>query len=284
MHPAPGSVVVAAGTPTMLGSVTSTLSVLYCLFLLSIFSVPSITGLIVSKEKLDAHGYNTDGVLEFVQIYLAAGSIVFLLYLLLGLTRPSRSALNDTGHTSAFVRVGGFVFGAGSVAYLALRRIEDYYNPDCSTTTAKVIRCLSLTVTMLQMAAVILCSRIKIDQGWGAPHFGCMHLVATNLVTWVMTVYKESEHVVHLADVIKGCGDIHENGTSDMHDDDHHRRKRTAEGDSDCAQPLSLNFEEFFYPFQIEFVLIGKNLASSNLILISRRNCIYQHLESHCKA
>ena len=148
----------------MLGSVTSTLSVLYCLFLLSIFSVPSITGLILSKEKLDAHGYDTDGVLEFVQIYLAAGSIVFLLYLLLGLTRPSRSALNDTGHTSAFVRVGGFVFGAGSVAYLALRRIEDYYNPDCSTTTAKVIRCLSLTVTMLQMAAVILCSRIKIDQ------------------------------------------------------------------------------------------------------------------------
>ena len=114
---------------------------------------------------------------------------------------------------------------------------------------------------MLQMAAVILCSRIKIDQGWGASHFGYMHLVAINLVTWVMTVYKESEHVVHLADVIKGCDDVHENKTSDMHDDDdNHRRKRSAEGESDCAQPLSLNFEEFFYPFQIEFVLIGKIL------------------------
>ena len=112
-----------------------------------------------------------------------------------------------------------------------------------------------------------------------------MHIVVTNLVTWVMTVYKESEHVVHLADVIKGCDDVHENKTSDMHDDDdNHRRKRSAEGESDCAQPLSLNFKEFFYPFQIEFVLIGKNLASSNLILFSRRHCTYQHLESHCKA
>ena len=112
-----------------------------------------------------------------------------------------------------------------------------------------------------------------------------MHIVVTNLVTWVMTVYKESEHVVHLADVIKGCDDVHENGTSDMHDDDdNHRRKRSAEGESDYAQPLSLNFKEFFYPFQIEFVLIGKNLASSKLILISRRRCIYQHLESHRKA
>ena len=259
-----GSVVVTAAavgemttTPTMLGSVTGTLSVFYCLLLLSIFIVPSITGLIVPREILDSHGYDTDGVLEFVQIYLAAGSIVFLIYLLLALTRPNRSALNDTGHTSAFTRVGGFVFGAGSVAYLALGRIEDYHNPDCSTTPTKVIRSLSLMVTVLQMAAVILCSRIKIDQGWGAPHLGCMHLVATNLITWVMTVYKESEHIVHLADVIKGCVDIHENGTSDMHNDDDHRRKRASGGESDCTPLLSPVFDEVFYPFQIEFVLIG---------------------------
>jgi hypothetical protein len=112
------------------------------------------------------------------------------------------------------------------------------------------------------MTAVILCSRIKIDQGWGAPHFGCMHLVATNIVTWVMTVYKESEHVQHLADVIKTCVPIHEeygtsdNGTSDAHNGRHHLTKRAAGGGSGCT-PLSLEFQEIFYPFQIEFVLIG---------------------------
>ena len=252
-------------THSLLGSVMGTLSVLYCLFLLSIFIVPSITGLIVPKEKLDSYGYDTELVLGYVQIYLAFGSIVFLLYLLLGLTKPSRSALNNTGHSSAFVRVGGFVFGMGSMAYLTLRLIEDFYNTNCSTTPTKLARFLYLIVMVLQTIAVILCSRIKIDQGWGAPHFGCMHLVATNLVTWVWTVYKESEHVMHLADVIKRC--IHldkalnetlteSGGTSDMHNDDHHRMKRASGGGSDCT-PLSLDFEEIFYPFQIEFVLIG---------------------------
>ena len=244
-------------THSLLGSVMGTLSVLYCLFLLSIFIVPSITGLIVPKEKLDSYGYDTELVLGYVQIYLAFGSIVFLLYLLLGLTKPSRSALNDTGHSSAFVRVGGFVFGMGSIAYLTLRLIDDFSNTNCSTTPTKLARLVYLTVMVLQMIAVILCSRIKIDQGWGAPHFGCMHLVATNLITWVWTVCKESEHVMHLADVIKGCVHLNGSGTSDMHNDDHHRMKRTSGGGSDC-KPLSLDFEEIFYPFQIEFVLIGK--------------------------
>ena len=259
----------------------ATLSVLYCFFLLSIFLVPLATGLIVPNKVLDAFHYNTQGVLEYVQIYLASISIIFLLYLLLGLTRPSRSALNHTGHTSAFVRVGGFVFGIGSIAYLTLRLFEDIYNPKCSTNAMKLSRLLSLTVTMLQMAAVILCSRIKLDRGWGAPHFGCMHLVATNLVTWVMTVYKESEHVKHQADVIKKCVPLNETS----HDDEHHRMKRGAGGGGDCNS-LSLDFEEIFYPFQIEFVLICEktHLASSKLIFIFRCNCICQHLESHRKA
>ena len=257
-------------TPSLIGSVVGTLSVLYCFFLLSICIVPLATGLIVPEEKLKSYGYDTDGVLEYVQIYLAAGSIVFFLYLLLGLTRPSRSALNDTGHTSAFVRVGGFVFGMGSMAYLTLRLIEDFYNPVCSTTTLKLGRFLSLTVTVLQMSAVILCSRIKLDQGWGAAHFGCMHLVATNLVTWVMTVYKESEHVMHLAADIKNCVHINEEHRSPIRTldnghvhndkpkpDGHHITKRAAGGGSGCT-PLSLDFEEIFYPFQIEFVLIGE--------------------------
>ena len=256
---------VVVSTHSMLGSIMGTLSVLYCLFLLSIVIVPSITGLIVPKEKLDSYGYDTELVLGYIQIYLAFGSIVFLLYLLLGLTKPSRSTLNDTGHSSAFVRIGGFVFGMGSIAYLILRLIDDFSNTNCSTTPTKLARLVYLTVMVLQMIAMTLCSRIKIDQGWGAPHFGCMHLVATNLVTWVWTVIKESEHVMHLADVVKGCVHLDkalnetliESGISDMHNDDHHRMKRASGGGSDC-KPLSLDFEEIFYPFQIEFVLIGK--------------------------
>ena len=246
--------------PTMLGPMMATLSLLYCFFLLSIFLVPLATGLIVPNKVLDAYHYNTQGVLEYVQIYLASISIIFLLYLLVGLTRPSRSALNHTGHTSAFVRIGGFVFGIGSIAYLTLRLIEDIYNPKCSTNAMKLSRLLSLTVTMLQMAAVILCSRMKLDRGWGAPHFGCMHLVAMNLVTWCWTVYKESEHVMHLADHIKKCVHLNERGASNYN---HLRNKRSSQGGSEKAcTPLFLDFEEFVYPLQIEFVLIGKQSIS----------------------
>ena len=253
---------------TMLGSMVASISVLYALFLLSIFVVLLTTGLFVPKELLDSYHYDTEGVLAYLELYLGVGSIIFFLYLLLGLTRQSRSTLNETGHTSAFVRVGGFVFGMGSIGYLTIRLIEDFYYPDCSETPTKVVRSLILTGTVLQMIAVILCSRIKIDQGWGAAHFGCMHLVATNLVTWVSVVYKESEHVMHLADDITKClrfrlhenGTPAEHGTSNPHDENHLRRKRAAEGGSDCT-PLSLDFEEIFYPFQIEFVLIGKYLS-----------------------
>ena len=215
------------------------------------------TGLLVPKGVLDSYHYDTEGVTNAVQIYLSFGSIIFLLYLLLGLTRPSRSVLNDTGHTSAFVRVGAFVFGMGSIGYLTIRLIEDFYNYDCSKVQVKLVRFLMLVVSMLQMMAVILCSRIKIDQGWGAAHFGCMHLVATNLVTWVSVVYKESEHVMHLAADITRC--LPENRT-----ETHPRTKRAAGGGnstgSDCA-PFYPAFEEIFYPFQIEFVLIGKYLS-----------------------
>ena len=215
------------------------------------------TGLLVPKGVLDSYHYDTEGVMEYVQIYLGIGSIIFLLYLLLGLTRPSRSVLNDTGHTSAFVRVGAFVFGMGSIGYLTIRLFEDFYKYECTTIQLKVERFLMLIVNALQMIAVIFCSRIKIDQGWGAAHFGCMHLVATNLVTWVSVVYKESEHVMHLAADITRC--LPENGTVT-----HTRTKRAAGGGnstgSDCA-PFYPAFEEIFYPFQIEFVLIGKYLS-----------------------
>ena len=278
--------------PTMLGSMMATLSVLYCFFLLAIFLVPLATDLIVPKEVLDSYHYDTHGVLEYVQIYLASVSILFLLYLLFGLARPRRSALNHTGHTSAFVRVGGLVFGIGSIAYLILRLIEDIYKPHCSPNAMKLARLLSLAVTVLQMVAVILCSRIKIDRGWGAPHFGCMHLVAMNLVTWCWTVYKESQHVMHLADHIKKCVHLNERGTSNAHNDDHPLRRRRftpSEIGNDCS-PLFLDSEEFFYPLQIEFVLIGKYtsmLASLFLLIlidVLRRDSVRQHLASNSKA
>ena len=262
---------------TMLGSMVASLSVLYALFLLSIFVVLLTTGLFVPKELLDSYHYDTEGVLAYLELYLGVGSIVFFVYLLLGLTRQSRSTLNETGHTSAFVRVGGFVFGMGSIAYLTLRVIEDISKPKCHPSfELKLGRFLSLIFTILQMVAVILCSRIKIDEGWGVPHFGCMHLVATNLVTWVLSVYKESEHVMHLAEDIKTCvkfGERSSNNGTSHHDDDHHRRRRAADENSDCA-PLSATFEEIFYPFQIEFVLIGKLFFSSQNLTIYNRGGI----------
>ena len=43
--------------------------------------------------------------------------------------------------------------------------------------------------------------RLNISLGNGLPHFGLMHVVATNLIIWMRTVIKESIHEYHVAEV-----------------------------------------------------------------------------------
>merc|ERR1719509_563466 len=120
--------------------------------------------------------------------YLLAGSIVFLLYLLTVLPR------HPSSHAAAFVRNGALIFGLGTLILYLLSFMELVSSPSCSTSLKKGMSLLAVVFVLLQMAAVIFLPRINLYVGWGGPHLGLMHLVATNVVAWIRHVLQESMH------------------------------------------------------------------------------------------
>ena len=272
--------------PRTISDLLSTLSVLYCLFLFAAYTVSVLSGLILSLDIQCKYHYDTETVAEAILIFLLVGSILFLLYFLVYLTRPSRSSLNPMGHSSAFVRFGSVLFGLGVICYLGVQIIEDIVNnvkyaklvPNrakraavstgsncfgvdasaCYNHVDGAVRILMAIMAVLQMVAVIICSRVKLARGWGGAHFGCMHLLATNMVIWVWAVYEESKHLMHVAD---GCKTTTSNATANASttelklNQEHHITKRAAEGNP--CRKFSSRASEFFFPFIIEYVLIG---------------------------
>ena len=259
----------------MVKNLLSTLSVLYCLLLLAIYIVPLATKLIAPEENLKNYGYNPDYVMDGIHIYMFAVSTLFLLYLIFGLSRANSSSSYKGSHASAFVRVGAVFFGLGTIGHLGTRLMEDVKalideNNSCSKTPEILARFLSFINVLLQISAIILCCRMKVKPGWGVPFFGLMHMVATNLIAWGWAVYEESLHIQH--DAVKKelgtCMSGRKGSYDRYHDQDdngHHRyddhglerAKRAADSSGNC-QPLSGATEPFFYPFLIEFVLIGE--------------------------
>ena len=245
----------------MVKTLLSTLSVLYCLLLLAIYIAPLATGLIAPKASLESYGYKPDSVLDGIHIYMFATSATFLLYLIFGLSRATSSTSYHGSHASAFVRVGAVFFGVGTIGHLSLRLSEDVLSlldedKDCSKTPEMLARLLCLLSVVLQTAAIILCSRMKLKPGWGAPYFGLMHMVATNLVAWAWAVYEESLHISHES-IGKFAGQCSVGRQG--YDVGRQRNKRAADSSSDC-QPLSKASEPYYYPFLIEFVLIGEHV------------------------
>lgn len=245
----------------MVKTLLSTLSVLYCLLLLAIYIAPLATGLIAPKASLESYGYKPDSVLDGIHIYMFATSALFLLYLIFGLSRATSSTSYHGSHASAFVRVGAVFFGVGTIGHLSVRLLEDVKSlldedKDCSKTPEMLARLLCLLSVVLQTAAIILCSRMKLKPGWGGPYFGLMHMVATNLVAWAWAVYEESLHISHESiGTFAGQCSVGRKGFEVGRLTQ--REKRAAESSGNC-QPLSKASEPYYYPFLIEFVLIGE--------------------------
>ena len=177
---------------SMVKTVFSTLSVLYCLLLLAIYIVPLATKLITPEKSLKSYGYYPEsevghlGVLDGIHLYMFSLSVIVLFYLIYGLSRPSSSTSYQGSHTSAFVRVGAVFFGLGTIGHLALRLLEDVKNlagndENCKGKIPQMISGLiALVAVVMQMVAIIVCPRMKLKPGWGAPYFVTMHLVGGN--------------------------------------------------------------------------------------------------------
>ena len=64
-------------------------------------------------------------------LYLTSVSSVFLLYLLLCLTKPPRSHQNKRSHTNFFLRQGAVIFGLGSVLFFGLDTAGHIVHYEC---------------------------------------------------------------------------------------------------------------------------------------------------------
>ena len=67
------------------------------------------------------------------------------------------------------------------------------------------------------MITIIIYPRLNISVGNGLPHFGLMHVLATNLIIWMRTVIKESIHEYHEAEE---KNEDHDHSDEDIYSDD----------------------------------------------------------------
>lgn len=266
---------VAYWRPSLTGSsVLASASVLYATLLVAVYTVPATTGLITTPDPYLPH--NTDDVVTDMLMYLFTVSIAFMLYMFIWLTRPSRSQAGHHANGSAFVRVGAVVFGVASILYLGFSFGDSLAAPACAGAEGariKAAKALGLVFSILQLVAIILFPRAKFDQHRGAAHFGLMHLIATNLVFWMWAVEIESIHIQHKA--VK-CFDY---GVKKRFAPLHTISKRApAAGQCDLWEgaakgTAAYDLEPIFYPFLIEFTLIGIFLLP-RLIRSSSASCL----------
>ena len=134
------------------------------------------------------------------------------------------------------------------------------------------------------MITIIMYPRLNIYLGNGLPHFGLMHLLATNLIIWMRTVIKESIHEYHVAEGIAEEDASHPNITGHIHQEEgdpqieivsHILHKRFSEPsqaehalfsaesckemyhDDDFVSDVLKATSPFLYAFIIEFSLVG---------------------------
>ena len=134
-------------------------------------------------------------------LFLFLGSCLFLIYLLAWLRRQPYAHPGHSSHAPAFLRNGALVFGLGTLTLYILNLIEMLLQPaECHSGLSKLNTFLAVLFVGLSMVTVIFLPRLNLYVGWGGPHFGLMHLVATNVIAWIWHVLKVSQLIFHAID------------------------------------------------------------------------------------
>jgi len=171
--------------------ISKTSSALYFHILLGLYTCILLTRM----TSLPQHHHDVEpGALL---MYLYTVSIVYLSTVICFYASPRHSALHTKSHGSAFLRQGALVFGFGSSMYTMMEFVSAELSngaesSSCHETLREVNALLLMVFILLQMATVIYYPRLNIRFEHGLPHFGLIHLVATNCIMWIRTVVKES--------------------------------------------------------------------------------------------
>jgi len=234
-------------------SITSSLSSLYCLFIITVYVVITINKFVTTTLKNHAEVEASHFIL-----YMLIVSCVFLIYLLVYLVKPPHSHRHKKSHGSAFLRQGAAVFGAGTCFYFVINMASYIINMDCVGPVRNINAFLALLFTILQMTVIILYPRQNLDQGFGIPHFGLMHLVATNLIIWVRTVIKESLLEFHEAKEKENEDEVHgEEDHPQLHLNATEHSCTPVPEEEDFMHSIVKGSSPILFAFIIEFALIG---------------------------
>ncbi|GAB6026242.1 hypothetical protein CHUAL_012451 [Chamberlinius hualienensis] len=153
-------------------------------------------------------------------LYLYFGCIAFLIYSYLFLMRRKgiafhsfqsifnrKVAIPPPNHThvqtgapkscgSFYLRVGAIAFGIGSMIYSGLEFVQFFEfdpNSSCYNVIYGVAPIAQLIFTFAQLYFIFLNSKMRTYKYKNIARFGLMHMVATNLCGWLLSVIQESK-------------------------------------------------------------------------------------------
>ncbi|CAG0882994.1 unnamed protein product, partial [Cyprideis torosa] len=141
---------------------------------------------------------------------------------------------------SFYLRVGVLVFGTGALIYSGLQLAHFFVLPgECYKKIEPVASGASLFFTFTQMYFVFLNAKVLVPRRFYIGEFGLMHLLATNLCTWLQVLVEETKHEFH-----------------ELPAADHHReslaRTSSSRLHSNESQETELNFENVLH-FDVNF-------------------------------
>ena len=113
-----------------------TLSSSYCILIISIYLV-IIINIFAQTPIEEIDHYTGIGSISLV-LYLTSISSMFLIYMMVHLSKPPRSHQHRKSHGSAFLRQGAIVFGFGSVILFTMDSAAHTVNFECTGTLRTV--------------------------------------------------------------------------------------------------------------------------------------------------
>ena len=162
--------------------------------------------------------------------------------------RKEKISETEKSHGSIFLRIGAVAFGLGTMIYNGLELGSFFETPSASTCYSilyGINPVLQATFTFAQMYFIFTYSKLMINKFKLLARLGLMHLVATNLCTWIRTLGKETVAELQLA-----AAETNNSLHGSIMDEPSCQKDAIMGGILKKVSP-------YLYPFIVEYSLIG---------------------------
>ena len=163
--------------------------------------------------------------------------------------RKEKISETEKSHGSIFLRIGAIGFGLGTMIYNGLEFGSFFETPrssPCYSILIGVNPILQATFTFAQMYFIFTYSRLMINKFKLLARLGLMHLVATNVCTWIRTLGKET-----VAELNGHGHNVTSSPTIHSSSDEPSCQKE------DIMGGILKTVSPYLYPFIVEYSLIG---------------------------